>query len=68
MLWVAVNMDGSEFAFLEEEPVRKESSYWEHEGAYEEHEIVLLNGSIEKILGRKLTWEDEPVKLKEEIK
>ena len=26
--------------------------------------LVLPEGSIEKLIGRKLTWEDEPVKLK----
>ena len=27
---------------------------------------VLEKGSIEKLIGKKLTWEDEPVELKEE--
>lgn len=28
--------------------------------------IILPKGSIEKLIGRKLTWSDEPVELKEE--
>ena len=27
-------------------------------------EIILPKGSIEKLIGRKLTWEDDPVELK----
>jgi len=28
--------------------------------------VILPKGSIEKLIGRKLTWEDEPVELKGE--
>lgn len=27
--------------------------------------IEILKGTIEKLIGKKLTWEDEPVELKE---
>ena len=30
------------------------------------NKITLPKGSIEKLIGKKLTWEDEPVELKEE--
>lgn len=33
---------------------------------YQGHSIELPKGNIEKIIGRKLTWDDNPVELKEE--
>lgn len=73
--WLAVNKDGTEFIF-EDEPYRLPSDadpddkyYWEY-GYYDYGSsrgyIELPKGSIEKLIGRKLTWDDKPVELKEE--
>ena len=73
MAWVAVDEDGREGIF-DEYPQRKVdvcgeglwSDYWC--GPLEEHfgsRINLPKGSIKKLIGRDLTWNDEPVELKE---
>ena len=36
-----------------------------HYDMFDNPTISLPKGSIEKLIGRKLTWEDEPVELKE---
>lgn len=44
----------------------EELSYWvdcEYFGYYDFYDIMLPEGSIEKLIGRKLTWEDNPVEL-----
>ena len=70
MAWVAVDKDKTEtiFAFC---PRRANSSryalgkeelktMWVDGGRY----VILPTGSIQKLIGRKLTWSDEPVELK----
>lgn len=62
MAWLAVDSDGKEIIF-QFCPKKTETCYiplypysmW----------IVFPKGSIEKLIGRKLTWKDEPVELKE---
>ena len=62
MAWVAVNKNGEEVIF-EFEPERKQDLFWvEYIGDF----LYLPKGSIKKLIGRDLTWEDEPVELKEE--
>lgn len=62
MAWVAVNKNGDEVIF-EFEPERKQDLFWvEYIGDF----LYLPKGSIKKLIGRDLTWEDEPVELKEE--
>lgn len=65
MAWAAVDRDGSECTF-DEKPVR-DSSIWEYECLAWDSKggVYLPKGSIEKLIGRKLTWKDEPVELKE---
>ena len=58
MAWVATNANGLEFLFREK-PYR--SGYSGIGGC-----ILIPHGSIKKLIGRELSWEDEPVELKEE--
>ena len=61
MAWVAVDADGSEFIY-DEQPVRY--GRWWNAGLTAGSNIVKLPiGTIEKLLGRVLTWEDEPVEI-----
>ena len=60
MAYVAVDNNGQEVLFLGI-PERGDSQ-WVYESSF----IEILKGSIKKLIGRELTWEDEPVELKEE--
>lgn len=67
MSWVAVEHGGDEI-ISEGKPKRSEHlPVWVYEiyVDYEEIDttIYLPKGSIEKLIGRKLSWEDEPVEL-----
>lgn len=79
MAWVAVHKNGKEevFAFrpFRTDPNKSlnklwETGYWTDEGVSrygnEDTGISLSKGSIKKLIGRELTWEDNPVELKEE--
>lgn len=61
MTWVAVDKDGSEWVYRGV-PKRCENDVWFD--TYWEENIELPKGSIKKLIGRDLTWEDEPVELK----
>ncbi len=58
MAWLAVDEDGTEVIY-KREPVRNELKRWA-EYPY----VTLPSGSIAKLIGRELTWEDEPVMIK----
>lgn len=76
MAWVAVNKDGTEYIF-NNKPHR---SIYENVFQIDDNDIVtyewtddkycgwvnLPKGSIEKLIGRNLTWEDEPVELEQD--
>lgn len=65
MVWVAVNKDGSERLYPFE-PYRV-TDYWTcsmYMGLSGPN--ILPKGSIKKLIGRDLTWEDDAVELKEE--
>lgn len=67
MAYVAVDENGNEFLH-DDKPIRarvKNNGYW-IDNYLESVYIDLPKGSIEKLIGKKLTWEDEPVKLKEQ--
>ncbi|MGL5730514.1 MAG: fructan hydrolase [Bacteroidales bacterium] len=69
MAWLAVNPDGSEFAFNDEPTNYMYGSYTEFWHCQNKHgecldEVMLPKGTIEKIIGRELTWFDEPVEIK----
>jgi hypothetical protein len=62
-IWLAVDEDGSECAF-EFPPIRERKQWTDRDDGY--NWIQFPKGSIEKLLGYKLTWSDEPVMLEEE--
>jgi hypothetical protein len=64
MAWVAVNKDGSEYIF-HDKPERL-SVNWQDlmYGLYTD--IRIPRGSIKKLIGRDLDWNDEPVELRNE--
>ena len=62
MAWLAVDKDGTEWRFSEKPFRVKEDGIWmvsDEAGIY-----LLIKGTIKKLIGHKLTWEDEPVELK----
>lgn len=61
MAWVSVNKSGFEVMF-EEEPIR-DIIWCVNTSNHDCSCIGLPEGTIEKLIGKKLTWEDEPVKL-----
>ena len=68
MAWLAVNKDGSEVVSVFE-PYRTKNDTWncntEIDDGWEETFIIQISslpkGSIEKLLGYKMTWTDDPV-------
>lgn len=44
--------------------LNNENNYYSWKDTFTE--ISLCSGSIKKLIGRELTWDDEPVELKEE--
>jgi hypothetical protein len=63
MAWLAVDKDGTELCF-KRKPVRCESKgKWDRH----EHDIVKVckfrKGTIGCFLGKRITWEDEPVEI-----
>ena len=62
MAWVAVDKNGHEFIFAGR-PTRA-VFYWNEDSFWDE--VELPQGSIKKLIGRDLTWEDDPVELKNE--
>ena len=70
MAWVAVHKNGEEGIFTNK-PIRVSvSGYWYDDFEIGDErfdsEISLPKGSIKKLIGRELSWEDNPVELKEE--
>lgn len=68
MAWVAVNADGKEFLFIKK-PYRsgyEEYGYWNPTYSSIGGCILIPHGSIKKLIGRELSWDDDPVELKEE--
>lgn len=65
MAWVAVDLDGTEnIYYLKPE---REKEYWvaeENQPLWFRDMVALPHGSIKKLIGRELTWSDEPVELK----
>lgn len=75
MAWVAVDkfcvgVENSEYIHSTK-PIRIKDEfgeYWGNDGTYEiacEYSCVELpKGTIKKLIGRDMTWEDEPIELK----
>jgi len=64
MAYVAVDSGGDEYIYSSKPIRNREYQVWGI--VFDSQNIELVKGSIEKLIGRKLTWEDEPVELKEE--
>lgn len=69
MAWLATDKNGEEYIY-EEKPSRGYGCIWKAT-FYDEKDrnsdfIELPKGSIKKLIGRELSWSDEPVELKEE--
>ena len=64
MAWVAVDKDGEEYIY-EHKPSR-DKILMVYLNVEETNYVTLPKGSIKKLIGRDLTWEDNPVELKEE--
>ncbi len=66
MAWVCVNKDGSERIFALKPHRGIYNSYWfdVSEGSFQDESIDIPKGSIKKLIGRELNWDDEPVELK----
>lgn len=72
MAHVAVQSWGDEVMF-HNSPTRKENRYWRDDVVYyeirryttcaDDYSIILPKGTIKKLIGRDLTWEDEPVEI-----
>ena len=72
MIWLAVDEDGTEYVYTE----KPERSLFRDKGdrrwgfdlllSGEAVSLPLPSGTIKKIIGRKLTWKDKPVCVKEE--
>lgn len=69
MAWVATDKNGEKYLY-EEKPYRGYSCIWI--ATFREDKdrntdfIELPKGSIKKLIGRELSWNNEPVELKEE--
>ena len=66
MAWLAVDKNNDECIF-EDKPNLNRWGYWEcmisYEGEMVNMMIDLPKGTIKKLIGKELTWEDEPVEL-----
>ena len=60
MLWICVDKDGKEYIYSSE-PIRDGDSFITYVSGDSFRELP--KGSIEKLIGRKLTWDDEPVRI-----
>lgn len=66
MAWLCVDRDGTEIV-SPVQPIRdfdEWNCYRENaEGWYDNYGITLTKGTIKKIIGRDLKWEDEPIEI-----
>lgn len=63
MSWVAVDAKGEEYVYSKNPFKALGCSFWSVSD-WSESLVCLPKGSIKKLIGRDLTWEDEPVELK----
>lgn len=64
MAWVCVGFSGKEMV-CQSKPIRWNDRYWMMNSICSDS-VELPKGSIKKLIGRELSWNDEPVELKEE--
>ncbi|MDE7431493.1 MAG: hypothetical protein K2N34_06235 [Lachnospiraceae bacterium] len=66
MAYLAVDADGTEWIFDKKKPTRNDyPEFWlagRFNGA-SDYYVQLPHGSIAKLIGRELTWNDEPVEI-----
>lgn len=63
MTWLVVNGNGDELIFEVKPKRSRYGQWWELPRRYLGYPFLdLKKGTIEKIVGRKMTWEDEPVR------
>ena len=64
MAWVACNGSGQEIIFIRKSVRHGFMPNWCPVGFEDNKYVVLPHGSIKKLIGRDLSWNDEPVELK----
>lgn len=64
MTWVCVGFNGEE-RICQSKPTRYDDRYWMMNPICNDS-VCLPKGSIKKLIGRELSWDDSPVKLKED--
>lgn len=66
MAYLCVDKDGTELIFKEKPYSDNYGSFWScsYYVTRDNFAIELPHGSIAKLIGRELTWEDEPYELK----
>ena len=62
-IWLAVDKDGTET--ISDDYLVRDGDIWNTIGGYSDY-FILPKGSIEKLIGRKLTWDDDAVIVEEE--
>lgn len=66
MAWLCVDKDSTEI-ISPSQPIRDydrwNCCYENVEGWYDNYGIILTKGTIKKIIGRDLKWEDEPIEI-----
>lgn len=63
MAFVAVDKSGAEFVYTKKP---RRSTFWRYWYPNDCSYVKIPKGSIKKLIGKELTWEDEPVELKGE--
>lgn len=63
MAWVAVDKDGTEFMCCSRPFRRYLLGEWWPDADSDRIVIPLPRGTVEKLIGKQLTWEDDPVEL-----
>ena len=66
MAYVAVDKNEDEWIY-DEMPYKNKRDSKEVWDCDSDRMMYIPRGSIEKLIGRKLAWEDEPVELKEQL-
>lgn len=62
MPYLVVDKDETEWIF-NEEPIRITDDIWEPHVPWDDAFIELPKGSIEKLIGKVLTWDDDPIEI-----
>lgn len=60
MAWLSVNKDGRENITSKKPKRHWAESFWYYDDGFG---VRMPSGSIQKLIGRELTWEDSPVEI-----